>query len=96
MRHYLKSTLVILFLIMGIESAFAQSKDGFRWWNPTSTSFPVIEGQGWHEGLANPYDRLPAKAKKSVRSIVWHLSQESAGLVIRFRSNAEEIREVGS
>src|SRR5690606_10884604 len=49
-------------------------------------------GRGWHTGLAHFYDRLPAKAEKSVRKAVWHLSRESAGLMIRFRSNAPDIR----
>jgi lysophospholipase L1-like esterase len=63
------------------------------WWNPQSATFPVIEGQAWAtKELKNPYDRLPAKAAKQVREAVWGLSNQSSGLMIRFRSNAPEIK----
>ncbi len=50
-----------------------------------------VEGQGWHD-LAAPFDRLPAKAEKTVRKPVWNLSRDSAGLAVRFRTDASEIR----
>ncbi|WP_031526811.1 SGNH/GDSL hydrolase family protein [Dyadobacter crusticola] len=62
------------------------------WWNPQSAPFPVIEGQAWPaKELKNPYDRLPAKAEKQVREAVWGLSNQSSGLMLRFRSNSSEI-----
>lgn len=87
-------TKYILFLLafMGCRSAFGQQAHAYKWWNPARSSFPVIEGQGWHKGLAHPYDRLPARAEKTVRTVVWNLSRQSAGLMIRFRSNATDIR----
>jgi lysophospholipase L1-like esterase len=72
--------------------AAAQAAHDERWWNPARNAFPVVEGQGWHEGLAHPYDRLPERAQKTVREVVWHLSEQSAGLIIRFRTDAREIR----
>lgn len=55
-----------------------------------ATSF--IEGQGWNRtDLQNPYDRLPAKAEKTVRTPVWGLSHNSAGLMIRFRASTDKI-----
>lgn len=63
------------------------------WWNPQSAAFPVREGQAWRDkDLKNPYDRLPAKAEKVVRDAVWGLSNQSAGLMIRFRTNSPEIK----
>jgi lysophospholipase L1-like esterase len=49
----------------------------------------VIEGQGWR--TAGTYDRLPAKAEKTVPEKVWNLSKQSAGLSVRFRTPAPEI-----
>ena len=49
-----------------------------------------IEGRGWAEAKA-PFDRLPAKAEKIVRKPVWDLSRQSAGLCVRFRSDATTI-----
>jgi len=38
-----------------------------------------------------PYDRLPARAEKTVSPDVWNLSHNSAGLYIKFKTNAEEL-----
>lgn len=84
------SYLFLLFLFFG-NFAFSQST-GFTWWNPKTSEFPVIEGQAWPKELKNPYDRLPARAEKLVREPVWGLSNQSAGLMIRFRSNADSIK----
>ncbi|HEY8505136.1 MAG TPA: SGNH/GDSL hydrolase family protein, partial [Gemmataceae bacterium] len=46
-----------------------------------------VEGQGWKETKA-PFDRLPAKAEKVVRGPVWGLSRHSAGLCVRFATDA--------
>src|SRR5262245_48378317 len=49
-----------------------------------------IEGQGFSD-LESPYDRLPSKAEKVVRDPVWNLSRHSAGLCVRFRSDATAV-----
>ena len=49
-----------------------------------------VEGQGWVETKA-PYDRLPAKAEKTVRSAVWNLSRHSAGMHVRFVTDATNL-----
>src|SRR4051812_11216862 len=46
-----------------------------------------VEGQGWKDTKA-PSDRLPAKAESIVRPPVWNLSRHSAGLAVRFVSDA--------
>lgn len=48
------------------------------------------EGQGWTD-VAQPYDRLPARAEKVVRPEVWKLSRESAGICVRFITDASQI-----
>ncbi|MDB5324161.1 MAG: hypothetical protein JWN40_5792 [Phycisphaerales bacterium] len=49
-----------------------------------------VEGQGWTETKA-PYDRLPAKAQGVARAPVWNLAHDSAGLCVRFESDATTI-----
>src|SRR3989339_67076 len=84
--------VLMVLLVAGYEVVTGQqAPDKMKWWNPVSSTFGVIEGQGWPGELAAPYDRLPARAEKSVRSAVWNLSRNSSGLMIRFRSNAERI-----
>ncbi len=50
-----------------------------------------IEGRGWSDVKA-PYDRLPAKADGVVPRKVWALSRHTAGLYVRFRTDARIIR----
>lgn len=49
-----------------------------------------VEGQGWAD-VESPFDRLPVHAKESVRAAVWGLSKQSAGLCVRFVTDATEI-----
>ncbi len=46
-----------------------------------------IEGKGWAQ-TAGPFDRLPDSAQGKVSQAVWHLSTQSAGLCIRFVTDA--------
>lgn len=46
-----------------------------------------VEGRGFND-TESFYDRLPAKAKSTVRESVWGLSRHSAGMLTRFRTNA--------
>lgn len=51
-----------------------------------------VEGRGWNETQTKTYyDRLPGKAEGVVRPPVWSLSQDSAGMLVRFRTNASQI-----
>jgi lysophospholipase L1-like esterase len=76
-----------------LQSSYSYSQtDSLKWWNPQSAEFPVLEGQAWPKEVNNFYDRLPARAEKDVRKEVWNLSRQSAGLMIRFRSNSPRIK----
>lgn len=81
--------ILICFLI--VEEATAQATDTIAWWNPAGNAFPVLEGQAWPKEVKNFYDRLPARAEQTVRKAVWDLSRHSAGLYIKFKSNASNI-----
>lgn len=54
-----------------------------------ATTFP-FEGRGWTD-TARLYERLPARAEGIVREPVWRLARMSAGLCLRFVSNARTI-----
>ena len=49
-----------------------------------------VEGKGWAD-TQQFYDRLPAKAEGVVRTPVWDLSKDSAGICVRFVTDATEI-----
>ena len=50
-----------------------------------------VEGRGFAD-TEKYFDRLPARAKGVVRDAVWNLSRHSAGMLVRFRTDATEIR----
>ena len=78
--------------LLFISFSLTAQEENIKWWNPADNDFKVIEGQAWPNEVAAFYDRLPATAEAVVRQPVWNLSRHSAGLIIRFRSNASEIR----
>lgn len=49
-----------------------------------------VEGRGWND-TARYFDRLPARAQKSVRDAVWSLSRHSAGMLVRFETDSPAI-----
>jgi hypothetical protein len=49
-----------------------------------------LEGRGYAD-TEQPYDRLPADARGKVSDAVWTLQRHSAGLCVRFRTEAPEI-----
>ncbi|MGZ5545699.1 MAG: SGNH/GDSL hydrolase family protein, partial [Limisphaerales bacterium] len=50
----------------------------------------TVEGKGWANTFQF-YDRLPKTAKGVVRGPVWSLSQDSAGMAVRFVTDSTEI-----
>lgn len=49
-----------------------------------------VEGKGWTD-TKRYFDRLPGKAEGIVREPVWDLSRHSAGMTVRFTTDAPEI-----
>lgn len=88
MLRFFSSFLLFFFVV---KYTTAQSADTLNWWNPVQNTYPVLEGQAWPKDVKNYYDRLPAKAEQTVRKAVWDLSRNSAGLSIKFKTNATEI-----
>ncbi|MEX0775826.1 MAG: SGNH/GDSL hydrolase family protein [Phycisphaeraceae bacterium] len=50
----------------------------------------TIEGKGWQD-TESFYDRWPARAKGTVRDVVWQLGQRSAGIAARFVTDSTTI-----
>jgi lysophospholipase L1-like esterase len=49
-----------------------------------------VEGRGWDK-TDRYFDRLPGKANDMVRGAVWNLSRHSAGMCVRFKTDATTI-----
>lgn len=85
---YLALALILTFAVStcAADLAFVET-DGVRWHDIRQLG---VEGQGWTD-VASPYDRLPQKAKGVVRDAVWNLSRDSAGMAVRFTTDAAKI-----
>jgi lysophospholipase L1-like esterase len=57
-------------------------------WHDAATF--AIEGKGWDK-TPHVYDRLPASVESKVTKPVWELSKDSAGLAIRFVTDAPSV-----
>ncbi len=88
----LSKWIVAALLLLLVQSVLAQTVVEYKSWNPAENSVPVLEGQAWPSEVKHPYDRLPARAEHQVRKEVWDLSENPAGLRLRFRTNSPEIR----
>ena len=76
--------LALGFAVAGLGSAETPT----RWYDVRALT---VEGKGWTDTKAF-FDRLPAKAEGVVRPPVWGLSQDSAGLCIRFSTDATSLK----
>lgn len=85
---YLFQTIIALWLL---QPADGQSTAAYHWWDPSSGSQGYLEGQGWPQQGEALYSRLPAAARDKVRKDVFDLSQQSAGLILHFKTLATEI-----
>ena len=86
-----KSLTFLVFSLLLTVTSFAQVPQQFTWHNPAVNDFPVVEGQAWPTEVAAPYDRFPARAEKTLNPNVWNISHSSAGLYLKFKTNATNI-----
>ncbi|MFO0906550.1 MAG: SGNH/GDSL hydrolase family protein [Pirellulales bacterium] len=70
------------------ESGTLEEESRTRWYPALALG---LEGQGWRD-VKSPYDRLPARAEGQVRAAVWGLSQQSAGLAVRFVTSSPTLQ----
>lgn len=93
---FMKRSALVLFALVLLGGATAPAEI-----KPAKAAPPVltwtdirelgVEGRGWNDTKAF-YDRFPAKAEKIVRPAVWNLSEQSAGMLVRFVTDATEIQ----
>ncbi len=88
MKRFKCMTIAGLFFF---QFCIAQSVLEYKSWNPATDTQNVLEGRAWQGRGDDFYNRLPATAAQLVRKEVWELSRNSAGLQLRFHTNAKEI-----
>lgn len=91
MKNFAAYLSVLLLLTIGSNRLIAQTITEYKWWKPSDSSIPVVNGQFWGNEMNDSLYRLPPRAKALVRNPLWNLSKNSTGLSIRFVSNSPEI-----
>ncbi len=54
-------------------------------------TLPYIHGRAWNVETGKDYHRFPPRAKATLRKKVWNLSCQTAGMYVRFYTDATEI-----
>jgi lysophospholipase L1-like esterase len=68
----------------------AIAQDKINWHDITEWG---VEGRGWGEQERERwFDRFPAKAEGEVTGAVWNLSRHSAGMMVRFKTDARALQ----
>ncbi|MDE2681861.1 MAG: SGNH/GDSL hydrolase family protein [Verrucomicrobiota bacterium] len=79
--------ILTLFIVCNAYTTFAQDK--VNWHDVTKWG---VEGRGWGDQERKKwFDRFPAKADGKVTPSVWGLSRHSAGMMVRFKTDADAI-----
>lgn len=88
-RRWVAATFTALCLLPGVCGVGAQTNNEvtLRWHDAREL---LVEGRGWTD-TKDFYDRLPARAEKIVRQGVWNLGRDSAGMCVRFETDATTI-----
>lgn len=79
---------ILAVLLWSSVQIFAQTD----WYNPFGKGEIPVQGRCWNEEIGAKYHRLPDRAEKVVRKALWDLSCQSAGLYIKFTTNASKIQ----
>jgi len=84
MKTRFLNLLTLLFVLVSVEV----SAQDIQWYGESTEMINSLEGRGWEE---IGFNRLPPEAEGVVREPVWNLSRQSAGLLLRFTTESEEI-----
>lgn len=80
--------LVAVVLCLMLSAHIARAAEAEVKWQPASAF--AIEGRGWAT-TAGPFDRLPDSAKGKLSGVAWEMSKHSAGIAVRFTTNASTV-----
>lgn len=76
--------MIGLFWMLGIQAQM-------MWHNPQQGDTAWVQGRGWNNEMLGNYHRFPDRMKPTMRTDLWNLSTNSAGLHIDFYTNATDI-----
>ena len=83
-RHMKK---VLIFLLSLLSGSMMMAQDTYR----NANTGGILFGQGWTSEVGKQYQRFPDRAQALVPSGVWNLSKNTAGMNVRFFTDATTI-----
>lgn len=78
-------------LTLACSVSAAANAQSMTWHDPLQEPSQVINGRAWNSEIGNSYSRLPERAKANVRSSLWDMAVQPAGLSIAFRTTSPTI-----
>lgn len=72
-------------------SVEVRAREGIQWYNPIDSTGAYVSGRWWNDELADGYTRMPQRMQEKLPRAVWNLSQNSAGLSVRFKTNSRNV-----
>lgn len=85
----MKYPALLMMMLLLLSGVSVKPQNELNWWNPVEHE--AVEGLAWTDESEYPYHRLPGRAQNLVREPVWNLSKHTAGVLIRFQTNATDI-----
>ena len=89
---YVRVVVIVLFSLVIFFAPSSLYAQNIKWFNPQHTDTLCIQQRAWAEEMQNSYDRVPSRMNGILRSSVYNLSHNSAGLAIHFYTNSPTIR----
>src|ERR1043165_4156029 len=86
-HRLIAATLALLFSASAVVGQQTNRHQNLQWHDARELT---LEGKGWTD-TKDFYDRYPARAEGIVRTQVWNLSRDSAGMCVRFETDATNI-----
>jgi lysophospholipase L1-like esterase len=86
-KHYLLVLIALLNLPVAVTGAHAT----IVWHNPLAEKYQTVCGRAWNSENSDNYHRLPDRVRPLVRSYLWDVATQSAGLSVAFRTTSPVI-----
>lgn len=89
----MKKLLIILACVATIilTSAAVRAQEDIQWYNPIDSTGAYVSGRWWNDELSDGYARMSKRMQEKLPGAVWSLSQNSAGLSVKFRTNSKNV-----
>ena len=90
--NLVRSRVFVISIFLTLFFPLALSAQKIKWFNPQKTDTLCIQQRAWTDEMKNSYDRVPSRMNGVLRSSVYNLSHNSAGLALHFYTNSPVVK----